>query len=113
MRWNFCWNLDKDPDACAIAASTKASEYRGYTLRNGVPFPVDEAAWHKFATGIDDPYSRSNQQSYVEEIFDIVGLPYQKEEYWLRRPARAAQEEAAELLPKGAAIGLNIGAGKR
>ena len=54
--WDFCWNLDKDPEACAIAAATKATQYRGYTLRNGVPFPVDEAAWHKFATGIDDPY---------------------------------------------------------
>jgi hypothetical protein len=45
--WDFCWNLDKDPEACAIAASTKATEYRGYTLRDGVPYPVDEAAWHR------------------------------------------------------------------
>jgi len=113
MRWDFCWNLDKDPDACAIAASTKASEYRGYTLRHGVPYPVDEAAWHKFATGIDNPYSRANQQSYVKEIFDIVGLPFNNEEYWLRTPTEAAQRQAAELLPKNSAIGLNIGAGHR
>ena len=73
--WDFCWNLDKDPEACAIAASTKATEYRGYTLREGVPYPVDKAAWHKFATGIDNPYSRRNRQSYVEEIFDIAGYP--------------------------------------
>jgi ADP-heptose:LPS heptosyltransferase len=111
--WDFCWNLDKDPEACAIAASTKATEYRGYTLRNGVPYPADQAAWHKFATGIDDPYSRANKQSYVEEIFDIVGLPYQKEEYWLRSPALSAQIRARELLPKSGVVGLNIGAGKR
>jgi ADP-heptose:LPS heptosyltransferase len=111
--WHFCWNLDKDPEACAIAAATKATEYRGYILRDGVPYPVDQAAWHKFATGIDDPYSRANQQSYVEEIFNVVGVPYRKEEYWLRSPAAGAQERAAELLPKAGAIGLNIGAGKR
>lgn len=111
--WDFCWNLDKDPEACAIAAATKAAKYRGYTLRNGVPHPIDHAAWHKFATGIDDPYSRANRQSYVEEIFDIVGLPYNKEEYWLRAPAGAAQAAARELLPRTGAIGLNIGAGKR
>jgi hypothetical protein len=28
-----------------------------------------------FATGIDNPYSRRNRQSYVEEIFDIAGYP--------------------------------------
>ena len=111
--WDFCWNLDKDPEACAIAASTKATEYRGYTLRDGVPYPVDEAAWHKFATGIDNPYSRRNRQSYVEEIFDITGLPFQGEEYWLRDPTAIARETAVQLVPKDSAIGLNIGAGKR
>jgi hypothetical protein len=49
--WDFCWNLNKDPEACAIAASTKATEYRGYRHRDGVPYRVDKAAWHKFATG--------------------------------------------------------------
>jgi ADP-heptose:LPS heptosyltransferase len=111
--WDFCWNLDKDPEACAIAASTKAAEYRGYTLRDGVPYPVDKAAWHKFATGIDNPYSRQNRQSYVEEIFDITGLPFRREEYWLRDTTAMARETAASLLPKDSTIGLNIGAGKR
>ncbi len=111
--WDFCWNLDKDPEACAIAASTKATEYRGYTLREGVPYPVDEAAWHKFATGIDNPYSRRNRQSYVEEIFDITGLPFRGEEYWLRDMTVMARKTATGLLPKHSAIGLNIGAGKR
>ena len=111
--WDFCWNLDKDPEACAIAASTKAKEYRGYTLRNGVPWPVDEAAWHKFATGIDDPYSRRNQLTYIQEIFDIVGLPFHGEEYWLREPAESAKKRARELLPDGPIVGLNIGAGAR
>jgi ADP-heptose:LPS heptosyltransferase len=111
--WDFCWNLDKDPEACAIGASTKATEHRGYTLRAGVPYPVDEGAWHKFATGIDNPYSHRNRQSYVEEIFDITGLSFRKEEYWLRDTSAAARQRAAQLLPKHSAIGLNIGAGKR
>jgi len=74
---------------------------------------VDEAAWHKFATGIDNPYSRSNRQSYVEEIFDITGLPFRREEYWLRETTATARQTAAALLPKDSAIGLNIGAGER
>jgi heptosyltransferase-2 len=82
-------------------------------LRDGVPSPIDEAAWHKFATGIDNPYSRRNRQSYVEEIFDITGLPFRREEYWLRDTTPKARETAATFLPKHSAIGLNIGAGKR
>jgi heptosyltransferase-2 len=74
---------------------------------------VDRAAWHKFATGIDNPYSRRNRQSYVEEIFDITGIPFQREEYWLRDPTGPARERATQLVPKDSAIGLNIGAGKR
>src|SRR5438094_10296888 len=111
--WDFCWNLDKDPEACAIAASTKAMEYRGYTLRDGAPYPVDKAAWHKFATGIDNPYSRCNRQSYIQEIFDITGLPFEREEYWIRATTATAREWAAQLLQTDSAIGLNIGAGRR
>jgi heptosyltransferase-2 len=78
-----------------------------------VPYPVDQAAWHKFATGIDDPYSRENRQSYVEEIFEIVGLPFNEEEYWLRTPTAEARATAAALMHENRTIGLNIGAGKR
>src|SRR5437867_5575436 len=64
--WDFCWNLDKNIEACAIASQTCADEMRGYSLREGVPWPVDAAAWHKFATGIDDPLSKQNRRSYIE-----------------------------------------------
>src|SRR5439155_1650109 len=83
------------------------------TNRRGVPYPVDKAAWHKFASGIDNPYSRHNRQSYVEEIFDITGLPFRREEYWLRSTTETAKAKAAALVPKDSAIGLNIGAGRR
>lgn len=111
--WDFCWNLDKDAEACAIAHGIRAKERAGYTLSNGVPYPVDERAWHKFATGIDNPYSKANQLNYVREIFDIVGLPYQREEYWLRSPSTQAVQAAERLLPGTGWIGLNTGAGGR
>jgi ADP-heptose:LPS heptosyltransferase len=111
--WDFCWNLDKDIEACAIASQVKAKEYAGYTLRDGVPYPVDERAWHKFATGLDDPYSKKNSLSYVQEIFDIVGLPYRWEEYWLREPASSSKRTAEEILPSRGWVGLNTGAGWR
>lgn len=111
--WDFCWNLDKDVDACALASWTKAKTYAGYRLKDGVPAPIDERAWHKFATGLDNPYSRANVLNYVQEIFDIVGLTYQGEEYWLREPKAESKATAERILPGGRWIGLNTGAGAR
>jgi heptosyltransferase-2 len=111
--WDFCWNLDKDVEACAAAFKTRAKEYAGYTLKNGIPWPVDERAWHKYATGIDNDYSKQNTLNYVEEIFDIVGITYQKEEYWIKTPSDLSRHKAAELIPGKNWIGLNTGAGFR
>lgn len=111
--WDFCWNLDKDAEACAIAFGVRAKKRAGYTLVGGVPYPVNERAWHKFATGIDNPYSKANRQSYVQEIFDIVGLPYRGEEYWLQSPSDSSIVSAKQLLPGEGWVGLNTGAGWR
>ncbi len=111
--WDFIWNLDKDVEACAIAFDVRAKERAGYTLVGDVPYPVDERAWHKFAAGIDNPYSKANRLSYVREIFNIVGLPYSGEEYWLRSPSANSIEAAKQILPGEGWVGLNTGAGLR
>ncbi len=113
LEWDFCWNLDKDIEACAIAYHVRAKERAGFTLVEGVPAPVDERAWHKFTTGLDNSYSKANRLNYVQEIFDMVGLSYQGEEYWLRSPTKSSQEEAQCLLLGKGWIGLNTGAGGR
>jgi heptosyltransferase-2 len=111
--FDFCWNLDKDVEACAFAGLVQAEDKRGFVLRDGVPWPATPTAWHKFATGVDDGLSRANTKSYPEEIFEIVGMPYGREEYWLREPSGAASRAAAERLPGRGWIGLNTGAGSR
>ncbi len=90
-----------------------AKKYAGYSLRDGVPFLVDARAWHKFATGLDNPFSNANTLSYVQEIFELVGLPYNQEEYWLREPASASKRAEEEILPGEGWVGLNTGAGWR
>jgi ADP-heptose:LPS heptosyltransferase len=112
-RFDFCWNLDKDPEACALAELVTADDKRGFGLRDGVPWPVGETALHKFATGVDDALSKANTKSYPEEIFEIVGLPYRRAEYWLRVPSSSAVRKAAALLPDRGWVGLNTGAGAR
>lgn len=112
-KWDFCWNLDKDIEACLLNEVVHSDHKRGFGLKNGVPYPIDEAAWHKFATGVDNIYSRSNTIHYIQEIFDIVGLPYRGEEYWITEPTQLQKEEAARFLPGENWIGLNTGAGAR
>jgi len=111
--WDFCWNLDKDSEACSLAAMTRAREHRGYVLRDGAPAACDDRAWHTFAAGIDDPYSKANPKSYVEGIFEVVGLPYHGEEYLLKQPSKLAAQRAEQLLAGAGWIGLNVGASPR
>jgi len=111
--WDVALNLDKDMDACALMELARANVRRGFGLRDAVPYPLHEEAWHKFATGIDDPYSRANVKSYPQEIFEIVGMPFQGEEYWLKEPSTAEMAEANRLFPGDQWIGLNTGAGWR
>jgi ADP-heptose:LPS heptosyltransferase len=113
QEWDFCWNLDKDVEACALMSQVRAKERAGYTLVDGVPYPVDSRAWHKFASGFDNPYSKANRLNYVQEIFNIVGLSYRGEEYWLRTPSKDSLQMAEKILPGTGWVGLNTGAGWR
>ncbi len=104
-------NLDKDPEACAVAALCTAREKRGFTLLEGKPAPVDPAAHHKFLTGVFDDLSRTNTKHYVEEIFEICGFPYAGERYIL--DAFRDRGYSWKLPRKKPVIGLNTGCGGR
>ncbi len=104
-------NLDKDPEACALAVTTAAGEKKGFTLRNGVPAPIDTDAEHKFLTGLFDDMSRANTKSYQQEIFEICGLTFAGEPYILDN--FAAGGYSWKLPRKKKIVGLNTGCGGR
>lgn len=79
-------NLDKDPEACALASMLNVQDTRGFVLRNGKPAPADERAYHKFLTGLFDDENQKNTKSYPEEIFEICGWKFEGEEYILDPP---------------------------
>ena len=108
-RFDAVWNLDKDPEACALAMLVPAEEKRGFGWHRGRCVPLDEAARPKFLTGVDDPWNRENPRSYPAEIFAMVGLEFRGERYLLARPA------PAPTLPPlaGPVVGLNTGCGGR
>lgn len=109
--FDLLFNLDKDKEACALHDTIRATQKFGYTLRNGVPFPSNPAAYHKYLTGVFDQVSLANTRSYVEEIFEICGWHFAGEEYIFDN-----HEEKGFVWKLGRSrplIGLNTGCGDR
>ncbi|MEK6874972.1 MAG: glycosyltransferase family 9 protein [Nanoarchaeota archaeon] len=79
-------NLDKDREACALANLISATTKKGYYLLNGKPAPIDADSAHKYLTGIDDNLNKANTKHYVQEIFELCGFTWNKEEYILEIP---------------------------
>ncbi len=105
------YNLDKDVEACAVAALCTAKRKHGFTLAGGKPSPVDPAAHHKFLTGVFDDLSRNNTRNYVEEIFEICGFQFRGERYIL--DAFRDRGYSWKIPRKKPVVGLNTGCGGR
>jgi lipopolysaccharide heptosyltransferase III len=109
--FDLLFNLDKDPEACALTAQVQAKEKRGFTMTDGTVAPIDEAARAKFETGVFDDVSKANTKSYVQEIFDICGFPFGGEQYQLDN--FSGMGFSWKLSKKKPVIGLNTGCGGR
>lgn len=110
VQFDIIYNLDKDPEACALCAQLSGATKRGYTLKGGIPSPIDVSAEHKYFTGLFDDVSKANTRSYPEEIFEISGFAFNGERYILDRPATSASWKLSRTRP---VIGLNTGCGGR
>lgn len=105
-------NLDKDPEACALASEVRTAARHGFVLGpDGFCSPTSRpGARAKFLTGIFDDVSRENALSYPQEIFSICGWGFTGEEYILDRPETPPSID----VPAGrAVVGLNTGCGDR
>jgi len=118
-RFDLVINLDKDREACALAAEVQTERRIGFTLGpDGLCRPVTEgvtpamaaAAEQKFLTGLFDDVNQACTLSYPQEIFAICGYEFAGEEYVVDRPDRVPAFGLANDRP---VIGLNTGAGGR
>jgi ADP-heptose:LPS heptosyltransferase len=105
--FDILYNFDKDKEACSLAKLVKAGEKKGFTLHNGKAAPIDQAAEHKFITGVFDEDSKKNKKSYQQEIFEMVGLEFSGEGYLFDSTEREWD------IPEGKIIGLNTGGADR
>ncbi|RIY04929.1 glycosyltransferase family 9 protein [Hymenobacter rubripertinctus] len=113
-RFDLAINLDKEKEACALLLQVQAPQKFGYTLRetDGVAWPVNELAQHKYLTGVFDQLSQQNQKPYVQEIFELCGYEFRGEEYVFDTHDDKGYDWPR--LPQGRPrIGLNTGCGDR
>jgi len=103
-------NLDKDLEAVALAKNLKTKELKGFTLQDNVPFYANHQAEHKYLTGLFDDLNKSNQLSYPEEIYQICGWEFNKEEYILDINLEYEWQINNE---NKTIVGLNTGCGAR
>ncbi|SMB97858.1 glycosyl transferase family 9 [Hymenobacter roseosalivarius DSM 11622] len=112
-QFELLFNLDKDKEACALHDTIRAVQKFGYTLLpNGVPWPGNTLANHKFLTGVFDELSLQNQKPYAQEIFELCGYEFRGEEYVF--DTHDDKGYRWDSLPTSRPrIGLNTGCGDR
>ena len=110
VEFDIIYNLDKDPEACALCEQLSGVTKRGFTLKGGIPSPIDATAEPKYLTGLFDDVSKANTKSYPEEIYAICGFTFAGERYILDRPATTTSWKLGRTRP---VIGLNTGCGGR
>lgn len=104
--FDIAYNFDKSTSACALMNLVKAENKKGFFMRNGKCYPIDNDAMGKFITGLFDQAGEENTKSYVQEIFDIAGMRFSREKYILN-----IKKEKFGIKKKRRLIGLNTGAG--
>ena len=111
IEFDFIFNLDKDREACALTNTLNGKVKKGFILKDGVPYPADKEAEHKYLTGLFDDISKNNKKNYLEEIFEICGFKYSGEKYILSSFDEYNDSWHFDRTKK--IIGLNTGCGGR
>ncbi|MDA3912402.1 MAG: glycosyltransferase family 9 protein [Bacteroidales bacterium] len=114
--YDIAINLDKDEEACMLLDQVDAKEKYGFSWKNRHLSAATPAANHKIMTGLFDHISIKNTKSYLEEIFEICHLDFQKEEYLLNYNKKIAEDwkdKFAEKADGRKIVGLNTGCGNR
>lgn len=103
--------LDKDPIAISLSKQINAKRKSGFTMDEfGKAKPIStKAEEHKWLTGIFDDISRDNTKHYVQEMFEILDLEFNNEEYILD----VNKQIEWQIDHSKKVVGLNTGCGGR
>lgn len=115
QEYDIAINLDKEEEACKLLSVVEAIEKYGFTWKDNHIACATPAAEHKFLTGLFDQLSQQNTKSYLEEIFEICHLKFNKEPYLIPLDAELNQKWQSAFSKKTSKkiVGLNSGCGPR
>ncbi|MBI9032452.1 glycosyltransferase family 9 protein [bacterium] len=87
LKFDIVYSLDKDKQAIALATSLQTTHLKGYTMDEwGHCQAVDKDACHKWQIGLWDDLYKENPNSYSQEIVELCGFTYNKDEYIINPP---------------------------
>lgn len=111
-------NLDSGSDSCEIMSRLKAKAMYGYSLVNGIPYPLNNLGNEWYLMGVNDSYKKQNKKTYHKIIHEICGIEYDNSQPFLGFPNEKKQR-AEELKNKynlssfnGLTL-INLGGGNR
>lgn len=118
QKFDLVLSLDKTPRATAVGTWAQAKEKLGFGLSEfGTIYPLDAKAEYAFQLGLDDDLKfKKNTRTYQDVIFEVVGIPYEHQEYCITLD-QADRDHANRFLSlmatsaKDTVIGLNLGGG--
>lgn len=117
-RFDLLLSLDKTPRACAVAEQANAGDKRGFGLSPyGTVYPLNEGAAYAYRLGLDDELKfTTNTRTYQDIIFEVAGLRFGSEDYYL--PLADELRRFADVFclrakvePGDIIVGLNLGGG--
>lgn len=111
-------NLDTGKESCAIMSRLNSGEKFGYTLVNGIPYPINTYASEWYLMGVDDNSKKQNKKSYHQIIHEICNLEYKNSKPSLeitenKRIKAAFIRENLGLHNYGEFVLVNLGGGLR
>ncbi|GAB4287128.1 MAG: hypothetical protein Kow0068_12850 [Marinilabiliales bacterium] len=108
-------NLDKDEEACMLLSKVNAKEKYGFIWKDNHIDAATDKAQHKLITGLFDHISKKNTKNYLEEIFEICHLDFNKEPYLLNynKVLAGKWEIIKQKAGNKHVVGLNTGCGAR
>ncbi len=115
INFDIAVNLDKEPEACILLKDVKSKEKYGFIWHNNHIDVATLNSEHKLITGLFDNISKRNTKNYLEEIFEICHLKFNKEPYLLDVDIDLQNKwTVIRSYANGKKIiGLNTGCGKR
>ena len=110
-------NLEIAPPATVLANKVNAKEKFGCFLdKDGHPNCFNQAAKYYLERAFSDYKNRNNRRTYLEMMFGIIELPYNKQDLILNINNKEFEnkfKKENKITEKDKVIGINIGSDKR